>query len=64
MYTLLGRGVYRAESTRIEVGQLTLQRGHETLPRVAASSMPPERVGILGWFGDRQLPVVGAGQMR
>ena len=64
MYTLLGRDDYRAELTSIEVGQLMLQRGHETLPRVSSTSMRPKRVGILGWFGDDQLPVVRGAQMR
>jgi AraC-like DNA-binding protein len=64
MYNLLGRGVFHAELTTIEVGQLLLQRGCETLPRLTSSSIPPNRVGILGWFGDGPFPVVRGTQMR
>jgi AraC-like DNA-binding protein len=64
MYSLLGRGVFQAELTDIRVGQLLLQCGTETLPRLAATSMPRNRVGILGWLGDSQLPVVRGAQMR
>jgi AraC-like DNA-binding protein len=64
MYTLLARGVFHAELTDIKVGQLLLQCGSETLPRLASTSMPPNRVGILGWLGDSQLPVVRGAQMR
>jgi len=63
LYSVLGRGTFRAELITIEVGRLTLQRGREDLPRLAASGMPSERVGILGWFGDDQLPVVRGVQM-
>jgi AraC-like DNA-binding protein len=64
MYSLLGRGVFHAELTDIKAGRLLLQRGRETLPRLASTSMPPNRVGILGWFGESQLPVVRGAQMR
>src|SRR5271170_8005514 len=64
MYNLIGRGVFHAELTDIKVGQLSLQRGTEILPRLASTSMPPNRVGILGWFGDGRLPVVRGAQMR
>jgi AraC-like DNA-binding protein len=64
MYNLLGRGVFHAELTDIKVGQLLLQCGSETLPRLASTSMPPNRVGILGWFEGTQLPVVRGAQMR
>jgi AraC-like DNA-binding protein len=64
MYNLLGRGAFRAELTDIEAGQVLLQRGNETLPRLTSSSMPPNRVGILGWFNDGQLPVVRGAQMQ
>jgi AraC-like DNA-binding protein len=63
-YSVLGLGTFEAELTTIEIGRLTLQRGREHLPRLASSGMPPNLVGILGWFGDRQLPVVRGLQMR
>src|SRR5665213_311287 len=44
-YTLLDRGVFRAELASIKIGQSTLQRGRETLPRLASSSMTSKRVG-------------------
>jgi AraC-like DNA-binding protein len=64
MYNLLGRGVFHAELTDIKVGQLLIQRGTETLPCLTSTSMPRNQVGILGWFGDGQLPVVRGAQMR
>lgn len=63
-YSFLGRGAFRAELTSIEVGKLTLQRGRETIPRLAASGMPPNKVGILLWFGESHLPIVRGEQMR
>jgi AraC-like DNA-binding protein len=63
-YGLIGRGVFRAELTSIEAGRLFLQRGRANLPRLVASSMPSKRVGILGWLGDGQLPVVRGAQIR
>jgi AraC-like DNA-binding protein len=64
LYSVLGRGTFEAELTTIQLGRLTLQRGRERLPRLASSGMPPNKVGMLGWFGDRQLPVVRGLQMR
>jgi AraC-like DNA-binding protein len=64
MYSLLGRGVFHAELTEIKTGQLLLQRGRETLPRLASMSMPPNRVGILGWFNDGRMPVVRGAQIQ
>jgi AraC-like DNA-binding protein len=58
LYSVLARGTFHAELTDITVGALKLQRGRETLPRLAASGMPAEKVGILAWFGDGRLPVV------
>ncbi|HXA21557.1 MAG TPA: helix-turn-helix domain-containing protein [Acetobacteraceae bacterium] len=63
-YSVLGLGAFEAELTTIEFGRLTLQRGREHLPRLASSAMPPNKVGMLGWFGDRRLPVVRGLQMR
>jgi AraC-like DNA-binding protein len=63
-YSVLGSGTFEADLTTIELGRLTLQRGREHLPRLASSGMPPGTVGILGWFGERQLPVVRGLQMR
>jgi AraC-like DNA-binding protein len=64
LYSVLVRGTFEAELTTIEIGRLTLQRGRERLPRLAASGLPPNKVGMLGWFGDSQLPVVRGLQMR
>ncbi len=63
-YSVLGLGTFEAELTTIESGRLTLQRGRERLPRLASSGMPSNMVGMLGWFGDCQLPVVRGLQMR
>ena len=63
-YSVVGLGTFEAELTTIEFGRLTVQRGREHLPRLASSAMPPGKVGMLGWFGDRQLPVVRGLQMR
>jgi AraC-like DNA-binding protein len=65
MYNILGRGVFHSQLTDIKVGHVLLQRGSETLPRLASTSMPPNRVGILGWFNkDSRLPVVRGAQMQ
>ena len=64
MYNLLGRGTFRAELMDIQLDQLFLQRGREALPRLTSSSMPTNRVGIVGWFNDGQLPVVRGAQMQ
>ena len=64
MYSLIGRGVFHADLIDIKLGELLVQRGIETLPRLASTSMAPNRVGILGWFGDGQLPAVRGAQMR
>jgi AraC-like DNA-binding protein len=64
LYGVVGRGIFEADLTTIELGRLTLQRGRERLPRLASSGMLPNRVGMLGWFGNRQLPVVRGLQMR
>jgi AraC-like DNA-binding protein len=64
LLSFLGRGTFRGEVTTIEVGQVMLQRGCETLPRLSSSRMPTNKVGILGWPGDGALPVVRGVQMR
>ena len=64
LYSLLGRGKFRAELTKIRLGHLTLQRGREYLPRLAASSMSSNKVAIVVWFGENQLPVVRGVQMQ
>ena len=58
LYSVLTRGTFHAELTDVTVGALKLQRGRESLPRLAASGMPADKVGILAWFGDGRLPVV------
>lgn len=62
--TFLAGGKFRAELTTIHVGKLTLQRGSENLPRLSASCIPSNTVGILGWFGNSSLPIVRGVQMR
>jgi AraC-like DNA-binding protein len=64
LYSLLGRGEFHADLTDIEVGRLKLQRGQENLPRLAASGMPGNKVGVLLWPGNGRLPVVRGVQMR
>jgi hypothetical protein len=64
LLSFLGRGVFRADVTTIEVGQVMLQRGRENLPRLSSSGMPAGKVGLLGWFGDGELPIVRGVQMR
>ncbi len=62
--TLLGRGNFSADLSRIEVGSLTLQNGLETLPRLAATAIPRDKVGILLWFDNNRLPVVRGVQIQ
>jgi len=64
LLTFLGKGMFKAELTTIQVGRLTLQRGRENLPRLSSSGIPANRVGMLGWLGDDPLPVVRGVQMR
>ena len=59
-----GRGTFHAGATDIEVGGLKLQRGRELLPRLAASGIPPNKVGVVLWAKDRRLPVVRGVQIR
>ncbi len=61
---VLGRGVFHAESTVVELGRLTLQCGRESLARVAYHAMRPDKVGVLGWPRGGLLPVVRGTQMR
>lgn len=64
LYTLIKRGTFRAELTDLDVGQMKLQYGRETMPRLAASGMPPNKVGVLVWLGDGLLPVVRGAQIQ
>lgn len=64
LLSFLERGEFRAEVTTIEVGRVMLQRGYENLPRLSSTGMPPNKIGILGWFGDSELPIVRGVQMR
>ncbi len=61
--SILGRGTYHGEVTTILAGQVTLQRAHENLPRLSCSSIPSHKVGLLGWRGDKSLPIVRGTQM-
>lgn len=63
LLSFLGRGTFRGEVTTILAGQVTLQRARENLPRLSCSSMPPHKVGILGWLADSPLPIVRGTQM-
>jgi hypothetical protein len=60
----LARGVFRADVTTIEVGDIALQRGRENLPRLSSSGIPPNKVGILGWFGSSELPIIRGVEMQ
>ena len=64
LYSILGRGAFGADLTEIEVGRVKLQRGRETLPRLAASGMPANKVGILAWPSTDRLPVVRGAQIQ
>jgi AraC-like DNA-binding protein len=64
LYSLLGRGTFRAELTSIEVGRLTLQRGREDLPRLAASGLGKNKAALIVWLGDGYLPVIRGVQIR
>jgi AraC-like DNA-binding protein len=64
LLSFLGRGVFHADVTTIVLNQVMLQRGRENLPRLSASGMPAGKVGLLGWFGDGELPIVRGVQMR
>lgn len=64
LYSLMGRGVFRADLTEIEVGEVALQNGRENLPRLVASSMPTNRVGVVVWPASERLPVVRGVQIR
>src|SRR5215831_9996649 len=64
IYTPLGRGSFRAELTDIDVGQVKLQRGVETLPRLSQTEIPPNKIGILTWLRDHPLPVVRGAQIQ
>ncbi len=63
LLSFLARGAFRADVTTVGLSQVMLQRGRENLPRLS-SGMPPGKVGLLGWFGDGELPVVRGVQMR
>src|SRR5690349_6912044 len=64
LYSILGRGVFGADLTEIEIGQVTLQRGRETLPRLATSGIPANKIGILAWPSTGPLPVVRGVQVQ
>jgi hypothetical protein len=64
MINVVECGLFRADLTTLSVGPLMLQRRRETLAHVSAPGVPSNRVGLLGWFGDGQLPVVRGVQVR
>jgi len=63
LFSVLKRGTFTAELTSIAIGRIALQRGREVLPRLASTGSR-RRVGILGWLGATQLPIVRGIQMR
>jgi len=63
LLSFLGRGTFHGDVTTVRAGKLTLQRARENLPRLSCSSMPPHRIGILGWLRDSPLPIVRGTQM-
>jgi AraC-like DNA-binding protein len=64
LLTFLSGGTFRGELKTIRIGQVTLQRGSENLPRLSATCMPSNTVGILGWVGDSPLPIVRGVQIQ
>jgi AraC-like DNA-binding protein len=65
LYSLLGRGEFRADLTDIEIGQVRLQRGCESLPRLAAWGTPANQIGIVVWPPRKsQLPIVRGAQIQ
>lgn len=63
-YRILGRGVFRAESTIVALGRVTIQCARESLARVAYHAMEAGKVGVLGWPAGGALPVVRGMRMR
>ncbi len=63
-YKVIGRGTFHAELTAVPLAHITVQRGRESLPRVAYHGMGPNQVAILGWLGEHPLPVIRGTQMR
>jgi hypothetical protein len=64
LYSVLGRGVFEADLTDVQVGGVKVQRGRETLPRLAASAVGANKVGVLVWPHEGPLPVVRGVQVR
>jgi hypothetical protein len=62
-YKVLGRGIFHAELTVVELGRLTLQCASERLARVAHHALQPDKVAFLGWPRG-PLPVVRGTQMQ
>lgn len=63
VFSLLARGTFRAELTRIEFGRLLLRHGRESLPRLASSVTPAPKFGMLIWPRHGLLPVARGVQM-
>jgi AraC-like DNA-binding protein len=65
LYSLLSRGEFRADLTSAEIGRLKLQRGRESLSRLAAWGTPANQIGVVLWPPRKdQLPVVRGAQIR
>src|SRR3954462_8274073 len=56
LHTILGRGAFHADLTKVGIGRITLQNGRETLPCLAAPTVRPDKVSLLGWFDNDRLP--------
>lgn len=63
-YSILARGTFRAEFASVNFGGLAIRRGRENLPRLASSSLPADRIGILTWLGAGPFPTVRGREMR
>src|SRR5262249_1781215 len=64
IYTPLGRGTFRAEATKMDVGAVRLFRCVEILPRLSSLDIPMNKIGLLTWFRDHPLPVVRGAQIQ
>src|SRR3954451_11876048 len=64
LYTVLGRGAFHADLTTVGIHKITLQNGQETLPRLAATTVPSDKVKFAVWFDKNRLPVIRGVQIR
>jgi AraC-like DNA-binding protein len=65
LYSLLDRGEFRADLTSAEIGGFKLQRGRESLSRLAAWGTPANQIGVVLWPPRKgRLPVVRGTQIQ